>query len=69
MYTKSLNDEDVEKQEEYFMCDRDDYLGINYLELDLYKIINLYIFRHYTWGPDPIWCEAVDHDGRWSCSN
>ena len=27
MYTKLLNDEDIEKQEEYIECDRDDYLG------------------------------------------
>ena len=27
LYTKTLNDEDMEKQEEYVLCDRDDYLG------------------------------------------
>ena len=27
LYTKTLNEEDFEKQEEYVLCDRDDYLG------------------------------------------
>ena len=27
LYTKLLNDEDIEKQEDYVECDRDDYLG------------------------------------------
>ena len=27
IYTKALNDEDIEKQEEYEDCDREEYLG------------------------------------------
>ena len=29
LYTKLLNEEDVEKQEDYSDCDREEYLGIN----------------------------------------
>ena len=29
LYTKLLNEEDVEKQEDYADCDREEYLGIN----------------------------------------
>ena len=30
LYTKLLNEEDLEKQEEYWDCDREEYLGIHY---------------------------------------
>ena len=29
LYTKLLNEEDVEKQESYLDCDREEYLGMN----------------------------------------
>ena len=29
LYTKLLNEEDVEKQEDYSDCDREEYLGKN----------------------------------------
>ena len=66
MYTKTLNDEDSEKQNEYVQCDRDDYLGMSKLQfVNKFQLFS----RHHPWGSHPLWCEAADHDGRWSCAN
>ena len=60
LYTKLLNEEDVEKQESYLDCDREEYLGGNLT--NEVKTVD-YLFRFYSGGFDTLRCEAVGNDG------
>ena len=63
LYTKALNAEDEEKQEEYKDCDREEYLGKNDAMVEIF--LKIFVLRFNSGGAVTVWCAAAHNDGGW----